>query len=224
MFKLLGLALVCVAILSSAQTGSSKYQPGTITAVARHQNAPGETGEDVARYDVSVKVGNTLYKVLYAPPNGANYVEYTPGFDLLVLVGKDTLTFNSRLSGVTAVPIVQQEALPAQNGIDWSKVPGHYFSMKLDHLSETLGLSEDQQASIKPALEQETGEVGQIYSTSVLSRKEKLNRWEKIVRSSDEKIKPFLSQVQVDKLQELRKGQKQEMKRLLAEQKVTQQN
>jgi len=58
----------------------------------------------------------------------------------------------------------------------------------------------------------------------VLSRKEKLNRWEKIVRSSDEKIKPFLSQVQVDKLQELRKGQKQEMKRLLAEQKVTQQN
>jgi len=57
MFKVLGLALVCVAILSLAQTDSSKYQSGTITAVTRHQNAPGETGEDVARYDVSVKVG-----------------------------------------------------------------------------------------------------------------------------------------------------------------------
>ena len=66
MFKLLGLALVCVAILSSAQTGSSKYQPGTITAVARHQNAPGGAWRRCCRYDVSVKVGNTLYKVLYA--------------------------------------------------------------------------------------------------------------------------------------------------------------
>jgi hypothetical protein len=94
--------LVCAAILPAyGQTSSSKFQPGTITAVTAHQNAAGESASAGARYDVSVKVGNTIYTVLYAPPNGANGVEYSTGFELLVSVASDTLTFNSKLSGTT---------------------------------------------------------------------------------------------------------------------------
>jgi len=47
-----------------------------------------------------------------------------------------------------------------------------------------------------------------------LSRKEQVTRWEKLVRASDAKIEPFLSQAQVKKLRELRKEQKQELGRI----------
>lgn len=70
---------------------------------------------------------------------------------------------------------------------------------------------------IKPILEQETGEVGQILLNPVISRKDKVNRWEKIVQSSDDKIKPLLSQTQLQKLQELRKEQRQDLKKIIAE-------
>jgi len=215
-----GTIVLCAAMLSAqGQTASSKFQPGTITAVEAHQNVPGESG-DVARYDVSVKVGNTVYKVLYTPPNGASAVKYSAGFELLVLVGNDTLTFNSQLSGMTVVPILSRQTLQTSSGPDLAKVPGQYFSMKQQRLSQTLNLSDDQQTRIKPILEQETGEVGQIFDNPALSRKDKLNRWEKIVQSSDDKIKPFLSQTQVQKLQDMRKQQMQDLKKLISEPKA----
>jgi hypothetical protein len=217
MSEWVGLILVCAAILPAYGQTSSKFQPGTITAVTTHQNAPGESAGGVARYDVSVKVGNTIYTVLYTPPNGANAVEYSRGFDLLVSVESDTLTFNSKLSGATVVPILNRQTLPAQSGLDLSKAPSQYFTMKQQHLSQTLNLSEDQQARIKPILEQETGEVAQILGNPVISRKDKLNRWVKIVQSSDDQIKPFLSQTQVQTLQGLRKEQRQDIKKLIAE-------
>jgi hypothetical protein len=221
----LGVILLCVsALLALGQTSSPKYQPGTITAVIPHQNAPGDSGEDVARYDVSVKIGNVLYVVLYTPLHGANSVEYSAGIEMLFSVGRDTLTFNSKLSGTTELPILRREALPAQKVLDWSKAHGQYLSMKQQHLSEALGLTEDQQAKIKPILEQESGEAGAILWTPVVSPKDRFKQYEKIVRASDAKIKPFLTSTQVDKLQQIRKQQLPEMKRLIAQQSAGKQN
>ncbi len=46
MHKQLGLVLICVsALLALGQTLSAKYQPGTITAVTKHKNAPGEVAK-----------------------------------------------------------------------------------------------------------------------------------------------------------------------------------
>lgn len=219
MLRRIALIITCtLALLSVAQPPSSnQYRRGTITAVARHPGAPGVSETD-ARYDVSVKVGSTLYTVLYTPPNGANMVEYSAGFDLLVLEGSDTLTFNSPLSGKTEVPILRQETVASPRGPDLSKLPSQYFVMKQQHLSTALNLSVEQQAKIKPILEQETGEAKQFLGNPVLSRKEQLNRWEKLVNSSDEKLKPFLTESQAGKLQDLRKDQKQELKKLIADQ------
>jgi F0F1-type ATP synthase delta subunit len=89
--------------------------------------------------------------------------------------------------------------------------------MKLRHLSETLDLSDDQQGKIKPTVEQESGEVGQILKNPVLTRNEKLSRFEKIVQSSDAKIKPLLSPAQLQKLLELRREQKEDVKTLIAQ-------
>jgi hypothetical protein len=208
--------LGCTASLPlPPQTSSSKYEVGTITAVTQHQNAPGESKTEVIRYDVSVQVRNTVYVVLYTPPNGANSVEYAAGINILVVVGKDTLTVSNKLSGTTEAPILRTETLPAGPTLEWSKAPSQYFSMKMQNLSESLNLTDEQQAKLKPIAEQETGEAGQVIFTSVIPRKERLNRWEKIVRSSDAKMKSFLSQAQWEKLQDIRKKQKQELKKLI---------
>ena len=216
-----GVILVCVTVLFAfGQTPSSKYQPGTIMAVVAHQS-PGQSDSDVTQYNVSVKVGSTTYVVLFTPPNGSNTVKYVVGDELLVLVGSNTLTFNTATTGETVVPILSRETLPAQS-LDSSKASGQYFSMNLQHLSETLALTDNQQAEIKPILEQEAGDVREIYVNPVLSRKDKLTRCEKIARASDQKIKPLLSTTQVHKFQDLRNEQKQELKGMIADQKSKQ--
>src|SRR5580765_2984362 len=186
----LSVILICMFTLSTfGQTNSSKYEPGTITAVTAHVNAPGEAVADEARYDVSVKIRNVVYVVLYTPKYGSNAVEYAPGLEMLFLVGDNTLTFNSRTSGVTSVevPILRREVLPAQGGSDWSKAPGQYFTIKQQHLAEALSITEDQQAKIKPLIEQESGEAGMILWTPVVSPEDRLKQYEKIVNASDAK-------------------------------------
>ena len=225
MSKVLNAILICAVILPAyCQTASPKYQPGTIVAVTTHQNAPGQDDRDVARYDVSVKVGHTVYVVLYTPPNGYNGVEFSTGLGKLFLVGSDTLTFNSDLSGKTEVPILRRQTLAAQSGLDWSKAPGQYFSMMLKQLTESLNLSNDQQAKIKPILEQESGECGRFWANPVVSPDQKLRQYDKIVQSSDDKMRPLLTQTQLQQLQEMRMEQKQDLQKLMAEQKASKQN
>jgi hypothetical protein len=212
MWLLFRVFLVCISIGTAVCQGPS-YERGTIVAVARHS---GSENTDVVRYDVSIQIRDTIYVVLYTPPNGANSVEYAAGIDMLFLVGRDTLTFNSNISGTTEMPILRTETVPTKSVLDWSKAPSQYFSMKMQHLSQSLDLTADQQAKIKPIVEQEAGDAGQVCFTTTIPLQERLNRWEKIVHSSDEKMKSILSQTQWQKLQEMRKQQKQELKKLMA--------
>jgi len=216
------IAVVLMCLLTSlvfAQSASSEWERGTVTAVGTHLYGPGERASDAVQYDVSVKVGNTMYVVLYAPHEGVTSVGYSPGIDLLVLVKPDTLTFNSKLSGVTELPILRKQVLPTDDKFDLSKAPGQYFSMKLQRLTKALNLNDEQRKNIRPILEQETAEVSPLWGNPALSRQDKLSRWEKIVAQSDQKITPFLSGDQVHKLREMRKEQKAELRRRSAEQK-----
>jgi len=72
--------------------------------------------------------------------------------------------------------------------------------------------------------EQETGEVGQICSNPRLSREEMLNRYKKIVQASNEKIKPLLTAIQLQKIQDLRKEQKQNLEAIITKQKSRERN
>jgi hypothetical protein len=55
-------------------------------------------------------VGDTLYVVLYTPPLGrGDTVKYVAGRDLLVLVEKNTITYNDILGRSFAVPIESQK-------------------------------------------------------------------------------------------------------------------
>jgi hypothetical protein len=219
MYRFFYVLLMCFAIISApCQTSAPKYQPGTVTAVERH---PAPSGSDTGsiQYDVTVRIDDTEYVVLCTPPSGSNTVEYSVGHELLFAVGKDALilaTPGKRTN--TELPILRTTQLPPQPAIDWTKAPSQYYSMKMKNLSLALDLSEDQQAKIKPIAEQESAEASGVIFTPVVSRNERLSQWEKIVRSSDVKMKPVLSQVQWQKLQEIRKEQKQELKDLIAKQ------
>jgi Spy/CpxP family protein refolding chaperone len=184
-------------------------------AVERHEDA--SSGDNkLTQYDVSVRIDDTAYVVLFTPPDGANTVEYSVGHEFLFCVGENTLRFPERLGGHTDLPILATKKLPSQPAIDWSKAPGQYFVMKMKNLSTNLNLSDEQQARIKSIAEQESAEAGAVIFTPVVSRKERLSQWEKIVRTSDVKMKSILTEEQWRKLQEIRKDQKRELKDLIA--------
>jgi hypothetical protein len=210
------LLLFSLSVSSSLCQTPESYQRGTIVAVVRHAGAgapkPGE-----AQYDVSVRVGDTVYVCLYSPPNGANLVEYSAGSDLLVLVKEETLTFPSKLTGTTTVPIIRKETLPAEPVLDWSKAPGQYFEMKMRNLTQALDLSGEQQRAIKPILEQEAFDASQVCFNPAIPRKEWLNKWRRVVESSDKKMKPTLTEAQWAKLQDIRQDQRKELKQLIDE-------
>ena len=181
-----------------------------------HPDAPGESG--IARYDVTLKVGNHVYVVLYTPPPGQKRVEYAAGMDILVLVENNSIRF-SYMGREGEAPIERPEVLPIESTIDWSKAPGQYFSLKMQNLTERLSLTEDQRAQIKPIAEQEAGELGYLWSNPVMSDTDKLEQLEKVVRSADAKLKPILTPEQQAKLEQMRAEQKQELETLIANRK-----
>jgi hypothetical protein len=112
MLRLVGLVCILLTTFPAFCQSTSKYQVGTITEVKVHQ-AAGSGVSYTESYDVSVKVGDTIYVVLYTPELGEETVKYAAGRDLLVLVGENTITYNDILGRSFAVPIESQK--PAAN-------------------------------------------------------------------------------------------------------------
>jgi hypothetical protein len=98
--------VVTLSLLTLAALGqsTSKYQVGMITEVKARQVAA-DSASDPTSYDVSVKVGDTIYVVLYTQAFGEIPAKYATGRELLVLVGKDTITYNDMLGRSLQVPI-----------------------------------------------------------------------------------------------------------------------
>jgi hypothetical protein len=107
MRKLIGAVTLCLLTLPALCQSRSKYQVAIITEVKAHQVA-GEPASDSSSYDVSVKVGDTIYVVLYTPPLSELPPKYATGRELLVLVGKSTITYNDMLGQSHEVPIKSQ--------------------------------------------------------------------------------------------------------------------
>jgi hypothetical protein len=107
MLRFVTIFLVCLTALPPFSQSTSKWVVGTITDVRIHQT-PDPDDFGTVSYDVSVKVGNTVYVVLYTPPRGEETVNYAGGRDLLVLVGKSTIRYNDMLGQSYDVPIESQ--------------------------------------------------------------------------------------------------------------------
>ena len=106
--------LICLLSQSAVCQSQSKYQVATITAVKPHQSGDAASS-DGPSYDVSLRVGDTLYTVLYTPPFGAKTVKYAAGREILVLVGKNTISYNDLLGVSHESPIVSQKPAAAKS-------------------------------------------------------------------------------------------------------------
>src|SRR5271165_4739687 len=115
MLKLICVICICLATFPLCGQVSPKYEVATITDVKVHP----DSRSDVVRYDVSVKVGGTIYVILYTPPLGMNTVKYAAGRELLVSVGKKTITYNDDILGqsVEVAIVSQRSAEDRQNQV-----------------------------------------------------------------------------------------------------------
>jgi len=105
--KLIGAIALCLLTFPAFCQTTSKWQIATITEVKPHP-AAGEDASDPITYDVSVKVGGTIYLVRYTTPAGELAPKYASGREMLVLVGKNTITYNDMLGRSLQVPIESQ--------------------------------------------------------------------------------------------------------------------
>jgi len=109
MLKSLLLFIICVVALPAFCEPSAKYEVATILDVKPHQSAGDSSSSGPATYDVSVKVGDTIYVVLYTDTLGTSTVKYVAGREALVHVGKDTITYNDISGQSHEVPITSQK-------------------------------------------------------------------------------------------------------------------
>jgi len=107
MQRLIVVVTLCLLTLEAVGQSTSKYQVAIITE-AKARQVGGDSASDTTSYDVSVKVGDTIYVVLYTPPLGELPPKYAKGHELLVLVGKNTITYNDMLGRSLQVPIESQ--------------------------------------------------------------------------------------------------------------------
>jgi hypothetical protein len=107
MRRLIAVIALCLLTFPALCQSTSKYQVAIITDV-KPREVRGDSASDPARYDVSVKVGDTIYVVLYTQPLGELPAKYATGHELLVLVGKNTITYNDMLGRSLQVPIESQ--------------------------------------------------------------------------------------------------------------------
>jgi len=118
--RTLGAVFIVLTVFQALGQSTTKWQVGTITEVKIHQTAEKTGGSDTASYDVSLKVGDTIYVVLYTPPLREETVKYAVGRDLLVFVGKSTIRCNDSLGQPYDAPIQSQR--PAANPGDSKQI------------------------------------------------------------------------------------------------------
>ena len=103
--------LICMLTIPAFCQSASKWQVATITEVKPHP-VRGENPSDPSSYDVAVKVGDTIYVVLYTARSYEPGAKYAAGRELLVLIEKYTITYNNMLGQSFQVPI--QSRRPAR--------------------------------------------------------------------------------------------------------------
>jgi hypothetical protein len=112
-----GVVMSVLLVTQSAAQAKPSYQTGTIMQVKEH---PSSSNDDNApkKYDISVRVGNTLYVVAYEPPPGNDVVEYKSGISGPVLIEGDTMKFSDLLGNTKTLPIVSRKQLPPKKAKD----------------------------------------------------------------------------------------------------------
>jgi protein CpxP len=83
---------------------------------------------------------------------------------------------------------------------------------QIQHLSKKLKLSDDQQAKLKPILEDQNKQMEQIHNDTSLSREDRFGKMQALRQSSDTQIKSVLNEEQQKGFDKMREEQRDRMK------------
>ena len=83
---------------------------------------------------------------------------------------------------------------------------------QLKHLTRKLSLSDDQQAKLKPILEDQRKQMEQIHNDSSLSRQDRFSKMRDLHSSTDSQIKAVLNEDQQKKFDQMREEQHRHMR------------
>ena len=107
------LIIVIIGLASSlrGQAPAGEWQSALILEVKEHQSPVPDKKTDSSSksYDVSIRVKDKEYGLLYTPRPGAHGFQYLAGMNTLVLVKEKTITFNDILGRPVTLPIVSQK-------------------------------------------------------------------------------------------------------------------
>ncbi len=104
MLKIMAFALLSLTTVSGLSQSTSAYTVGTITAVVPHQTAT-NTDTHTSSYDVTLKIGDTLYLVLYTPQYGMETARFATGREASLLVGTQTIKLTTCSEAVQKCPL-----------------------------------------------------------------------------------------------------------------------
>jgi protein CpxP len=94
---------------------------------------------------------------------------------------------------------------------------GHRPMMSVDdqltHLTKKLKLSDEQQTKLKPILEDQRKQMGQLREDSSMSRQDKFSKMQEIRQNSDTQIKSVLNEDQQKNFDKMRAEQQDRMKK-----------
>jgi hypothetical protein len=101
------------------QSSSSQYQSGLILEVKEHPGAEipaTKKTPPIKRYDISVRVKDVVYVILFTPRPGMHGFQTLAGMDTLVMVRDKTMFFNDIVGRSMSAPIISQHpAAPKRN-------------------------------------------------------------------------------------------------------------
>ena len=143
--------------------------------------------------------------------------------------GRRPLVATAFLVGLVSLCIVpgtafgqDQEAPPPpppQSGQQSEPGMGHHMGRRqmpsvddqLKHLSSRLNLTDDQQAKLKPILEDQRKQLEQIHNDSSLSREDRFGKIQQLRQNSDSQIKSVLNEDQQKNFDKMREEQRSRM-------------
>ena len=115
--SILSCMIVCAAMVFLGQSTSQKYQSATVLGAKEHEGAlPDNVGDpSITRYDITLRVKDTEYVVLFTPRPGQHGFQYMNGTEILVLVQPPIIKFNDILGRPGTAPILSQRPAAPRN-------------------------------------------------------------------------------------------------------------
>ncbi len=110
-------AVLVVVVFSACALAQAKpvYKVGTITDIAVHKLPSGEEAVPKS-YEITVKVGDFVYVVLFTPAGDPDVIEYKKGLDTTVLVEGDVMKANDIKGRTHKVPIISRTEVVTDKG------------------------------------------------------------------------------------------------------------